>query len=238
MPRISAYHRPETLSEAMALLAEPGRAVVAGATTIVHDETGESLELVDVQALAIGAIESTDGGLSIGAAATLQQMVDCDDAPTLLRDTCRAEEPSTLRTLATIGGLIGSGAADSMVLAALLVFDGLVVFADGSKQALASVLGRGVDSSELIVAVEIEVGGATASARVARTPRDTPIVGGVGRTTDRGVVLALCGVAGTPVIVDPEQVSELRPNGDFRGSSEYRVELARVVLGRLVGELS
>jgi CO/xanthine dehydrogenase FAD-binding subunit len=238
VPRITAYHRPRTFDEALALLAEPGRAAVAGGTSIIHEQAGDPLELVDVQALDMGEIEAVGDGLQIGAAVTLQQIADDERVPDLLRDAARAEEPSTLRTLATIGGGVVGGSADSVVLTALLLFDAVVTFADGSQRPLVRVLHDGVGRSDLIVALELEVGGRTAFAGTARTPRDTPIVAVAARETDRGRVVAMSGVAPTPVLVDPERLSDLDPPADFRGSSTYRAELARVLLGRVLEQMS
>jgi CO/xanthine dehydrogenase FAD-binding subunit len=238
VPRITAYHRPQTIDEALALLAEPGRAALAGGTSIIHEQAGGPLELVDVQALDMGEIESADDGLQIGAGVSLQQMTDDERVPDLLREAARAEEPSTLRTLATIGGVIAGGSADSTVLIALLVFDATVTFADRSQRPLALVLHDGVGRSDLVVAVELELGGRTAFASTARTPRDTPIVAVAARQTDRGTLVAMSGVAATPVVVDPDHLADLEPPADFRGSSTYRAELAQVLLGRVQEQLS
>jgi CO/xanthine dehydrogenase FAD-binding subunit len=48
----------------------------------------------------------------------------------------------------------------------------------------------------------------------------------------------MSGVAPTPVVVDAEHLADLEPPGDFRGSSTYRAELAQVLLGRVLEQLS
>jgi CO/xanthine dehydrogenase FAD-binding subunit len=48
--------------------------------------------------------------------------------------------------------------------------------------------------------------------------------------------LALAGVARRPLLV--ERVEDLDPPSDFRGSSEYRKELARVLAARATKEVS
>ena len=82
-------------------------------------------------------------------------------------------------------------------------------------------------------------GGETADARVARTPADTPIVAAVGRRDEEGNVrMALCGVADIPILVDPDEIENVDPPADFRGSAEYRRQMAGVLGGRVLAALS
>ena len=65
------YHRPTSVAEAVALLAEPGTQLLGGGTNFV-DLMRKGVEtpdhVVDVQALPLGEIEATDGGgLRVGA---------------------------------------------------------------------------------------------------------------------------------------------------------------------------
>ena len=80
----------------------------------------------------------------------------------------------------------------------------------------------------------------TAVARTGRTPADVPIVAAYGRrTTDGFVAMALTGVAEHPVLVDVfDPTAGLDPAGDFRGSREYRLHLARTLTARVMAELS
>jgi CO/xanthine dehydrogenase FAD-binding subunit len=241
--RLVRYHRPSSVDDAVALLAEPHRVAYAGGTTIHHHTTGEPVEVVDLQALGLSSVGYGADAVRIGATTTLQTVADDEQLPAGIRDAARAELPSTLRTLATIGGTIGAADTDSVLLAALLVHDAEVTFADGRVEALAGVLEATAASTDrlppgLIVSVEIATDGTTATARTGRTPADTPIVAAAARRADDGLRLALCGVADVPVLVAPGDLPSLDPQGDFRGSAEYRHELAGVLTGRVLGELS
>ncbi len=243
MYRIEAYHRPTSVAEAVGLLAAPDHLALAGGTTVRHDGGARSTEIVDLQALGLDRIaldpDALDRGIvRIEAMVTLQDIADSDAVPDLIRVAARAELPSTLRTLATVGGTIGAGWADSLLLTALLVHDTSVRFADGRSAPLPSVLTTGLDAGELIVAVEAQTSGRTAVARTGRTPSDDPIVAAAARTADGGIRLALCGIAHTPELVDVGNVDRLDPPGDFRGSSEYRRHLATVLSARVIQELS
>jgi putative selenate reductase FAD-binding subunit len=247
--RLVRYHRPTSVNDAVALLAGRDRIAYAGGTTIVHETAGEPVEVVDLQAVGLAGIEvgpdnpgpdtngpDTNRTVRAGATTTLHELAESDHVPPAVRDAARAELPSTLRTLATIGGTIGAADAHSVLLAALLVHEAEVGFADGRVEPLADVLDAGVD--ELIVVVEFAVDGPTATAATGRTPGDAPIVAAVGRIAGDGLLLALCGVADVPVLVTPDDVASLDPPSDFRGSSEYRRELADVLSTRVIGALA
>ena len=233
MPLVAAYFRPDSLDEALSLLADPNRIPLAGGTTINADRERSDIEVVDLQALGLDAIESTAAGVRIGATASLAKIADAEAVPNTLRAIARAEEGSTLRTLATIGGTIASASAESVLVAALLVHDSQVELAGADDMALADLLASGVPPQSIITAVTIDAAGTTLHASTGRTPADTPIVAAVARSTNGTTSLALTGVADTPILVDPvDPTSGLAPAGDFRGSSTYRIELARVLSAR------
>lgn len=238
MPLVAAYFRPDSLDEALSLLAGPHRIVLGGGTTINSDRQRSDVEVVDLQALGLDSIESSEAELRIGATATLADVAGSEQVPDGLRAIARRESPSTLRTLATIGGLIVSAHPDSVLLAALLVHGASVDLAGSEAMPLAAVLAAGVPSNAIITAVRIDPSGVLCHAATGRTPADVPIVAAVARAADAGISLALTGVAATPITVDPDDpVGGLQPPGDFRGSSGYRVELAGVLAARALGGL-
>lgn len=239
MPLIAAYHRPTTIGEALALLAEPNRVPLAGGTTINADRSVSDLEVVDLQALGLDVIEVLDDRLRIGATATFDAVAAHVAVPAALRRIARAEEPSTLRTLATVGGTIAGRSSESVFLAGLLVHDAVVEFAGGAQHPLHLVLTHGVAKGGIITAVTIATDGETADAGTGRTPADTPIVAAVARSTGLGTTVALTGVAPTPIVVDASNpTAGLNPVGDFRGTPAYRLELARILTARAIGALA
>ena len=61
----------------------------------------------------------------------------------------------------------------------------------------------------------------------------------LGRRAPDGIRLALTGVAPRPVLVDADEpTAGLDPPADFRGSSEYRLELAVTLSARVLGGLA
>jgi CO/xanthine dehydrogenase FAD-binding subunit len=238
MAKVIAYHRPHSLDDALALLHRPGATVLAGGTTVNADQTVAAIEAVDLQALGLGGITRDERDwLRLGATATLQDITDSTLVPPLLAELARREMPSTLRTLATVGGTVADADAESAFLAGLLAFGAAVtvVGTDGvTDHTLSDVLAdRSLIAQRIIVHVTIDTDGETAFEHTERTPMDTPIVAVVGRRSvdDGRVTIAACGVASTPILI--ESVEGLNPPGDFRGSAAYRTHLVTSLLIRV-----
>ena len=246
MPQLKAYHRPASTEEALELLARPNvnTMVVAGGTYVVPHMSEMVTEVVDLQGVGLTNVDFTGRSLMLGAMVRLQTIVEDQRSPDLLREAARQEGPITLRNAATIGGVVASPYKDSELLAALLVFEAQVsvqTMGDTKTLPLAdflldvpAALGGG-----LVTSVTLATLGKTASARVGRTPADAPIVAALARLDeDDQIRLALCGVDKTPVLVDPDNVkAAVNPTGDFRGSTEYRRQMAATLAKRVVKEL-
>jgi len=241
MQTITAYHRPASLDEVISLLerTEVTTTVVAGGTALMTVVLPEHTEVVDIQDAVAATVSVTGDRVTYGAMTRLTDLIEHAATPPLLAELARREGPNTLRNASTIGGTVAEGDPESELIAALLVHDAAVkvsamddeipltdLFADWS------LLDRAV-----IEAVSVAVGGETAADRTGRTPADIPIVAAAGRVVPDGIRIALTGVAATPVLVDSGDVESLDPPADFRGSGEYRLELAKVLSARVVERL-
>jgi len=248
MATVSEYLRPATLDDALACLDRPGAVAVGGGTKVNAAASAASpasfqpVVIVDLQALPIDGIEAGEADwLVIGATVTLQRIADETRVPAAIREAARREQPSTLRGLATMGGCVATADPESELLASLLVHEARVSLAgrDGELSLpLAALLAdRSLLAGRIITAVAVETGGVSSVARTARTRADRPIVAAVARrTADGRRLLAMTGVAATPVLVDAAAVGDLDPPGDFRGSGEYRRALAAVLASRALEE--
>lgn len=248
MPQLKAYHRPANADEALQLLSRPqvSAAVVAGGTYIsAHlDETVD--EVIDLQAAGLDTISHDGARLTLGAMVRLQTIVEEAKAPALLKKMARMEGPNTFRNKATIGGAIVGANPESELLAALLVYQTMVtVQSSGGRRQIAlpdflSNVSAALDGG-IIIDVSLATTGQGASERVARTPADRPIVAAVARQdNEQQIHLALCGVAQTPILVEPdmEQLkAALNPPNDFRGSREYRRQMAVTLSKRVIAVL-
>jgi len=242
MKRISAYFRPESIGEALALLDRPGAVLIGGGTKLNSRVAPGPMSVVDLQLAGLDGIDCIDTQkLRIGATTTLQQLVDADEIPAVLREAARRELPSTLRAQSTLGGAIVSADRESELLAALLVHDAVVSVArpQGTEETkLDDLLKRlPLGAQEVVTSVVIDTAGTASLVRTGRTPADKAIVAAAARVGEDGRRrLALSGVASTPVLV--EESDQLDPPGDFRGSGEYRRALARVLVSRAIEGVS
>ena len=241
MVTVTAYWRPSSIAQALELLELSGALVLAGGTRLGADPTGKRVEVVDLQALDLGGLRAEPGDvLRIGAMVTLQELADSGDAPDVVREAARREQPSTLRAQGTVGGCLATGRGDSELLAALLVHEAVVQLesrAGAEELPLDRVLAElFLPRGQLVTGVTIRTTGRAAAARTARTPADRAIVSAYARSTGDGWRIALTGVAPTPVLVMPGD--DLLPSGDFRGSGEYRRHLAEVLVARVTEAIS
>lgn len=235
---IRTYHRPTTLEDALSLLAK-GEAAVLGGGTVVNADPSAPNEVVDLQALGLDTLQSEGGTLHIGAMARLQVLVDGERVPPVLRDLSRREGASTIRNAATVGGTVAAADPESELLAGLLAYGASVTIARPSGSDEMGLEGLLADRSQLqggvITTISLGTDGTAAADRSGRTPADRPIVMAVARRNEAGDLrVAVTGVAATPMLVDPENLDVLVPPSDFRGSLEYRKELARILIGRVV----
>src|SRR5215208_3476080 len=74
---ITAYHRPNTLDEALTLLSQPNRSPLGGGTLLSHSKA-DPVEAVDLQSLSLNLIKQQGNMLEIGATVTLQQLLDSE----------------------------------------------------------------------------------------------------------------------------------------------------------------
>lgn len=248
MPQLKAYHRPSSLDEALQLLSRPGvHSIIIGGGAYIIARMPETVdEVVDLQAITdLYETTYTGTGLILGGMVRLQTIVDDERAPALLREAARREGPNTFRNTATVGGLVAHPNKESEFLATLLVFDAEVQVqaVNGKKDIPLPHFLRDVPtalSGGIVTAVSLATMGKTASDRVARTPADKPIVAVLARLGDDGKVrLALCGVDNTPVLVEPDNVkAAIKPPNDFRGSTEYRRQMAATLTRRVLSQIS
>ena len=180
--------------------------------------------------------------LEIGAMVRLTDLAAHHSVPELLHDLAKREGPNTLRNVATVGGTIATGNAESELLAGLLVFDGLLTLArpGGATESVPIhelLADRSKLAGSIIVAIHIETDGSAVAARTGRTPADASIVAAVGRRSTSGIRLAVTGMAATPILVEPGGIADLDPPGDFRGSPEYRRHLAGTLVGRVIDQV-
>ena len=121
---ITAYHRPKTMEEALSLLGRtsPHTVPLGGGTLLSHGQP-DAVEVVDLQALGLDHISEQGNILEIGAAATLQSLLEHASCPEALRKPLKLEAPLNLRNSATVGGTLVTCDGRSTFTTALLALD-------------------------------------------------------------------------------------------------------------------
>ena len=258
MAILAEYLKPQTLAEALDLLADSAspRVPLAGGTHLVAAlETRQRQDVdavVDLAGLDLAFIEQDGPNLRVGAMTTLSALVEhplCESlAGGILPQTARFEGPQNLRNAATLGGLVALAEPDSELYAALLALDASVVAVNHEGRATVRSLDEyaanrspRARNAELISEVRVPLAHSESGhARIARTPMDRCIVAAVAvnllngaspHSSDAhqdGARIAFCGVGARPLLAGGAR----NPAGDFKGSAEYRLAMSDVVRQR------
>ncbi len=270
---ILEYHRPQTLDEALSLLnrKQPLTRPLAGGTAI-HSLHRDDFAVVDLQDLGLDRVEMRGKSLDLGAMLTLQAFLTSLDSLDLsggnlastLRDVIRQEATLNIRNAATLGGTLAAASGRSPLATALLACGCELLLQPGNRRIalgdwlpLRCAQGRQLRQEQpagsLIVEVRLPTHINLATAAVARTPADFPIVcvaaagwppGGAGSSGRRRIALGGYGPAPRLVIDGTESTgagqaaqSAYLTAGDEWASAEYRSEMARVLVERCIQTL-
>src|SRR5262245_30887834 len=104
---ITAYHRPQTLDEALTLLAQPNPTPLGGGTLLASRHgTPDSVQAVDLQLLGLDSLTKKGNELEIGATLTLQALLESEYCPEPLKRALKLEAPLNIRNSATVAGTL------------------------------------------------------------------------------------------------------------------------------------
>src|SRR5271166_2767485 len=122
MLKVSAYKRPADLEEALVALEHQRGVLIGGGTRLSAAPSTEPVVVVDLQAVGLAGVRpSGEGAFVLGATTTLEDVAASAELPQVVRAAARREQPSSLRTLSTLGGCVASADFESEFLATLLV---------------------------------------------------------------------------------------------------------------------
>ncbi len=259
---ITAYHRPQTIEEALSLIGRsaPRTVPLGGGTLLSHGKT-DTVEVVDLQALGLDQITEQGKNLEIGATATLQGLLEHGDCPAALRIALKLEAPLNLRNAATVAGTLVTCDGRSTLTTALLALDAKLTvlgLAGGAAPKVNELATKARTESlgdflpfrpaGLISSVTIPLQARLAFEYVARTPADKPIVcvalaqwpsgrarlavGGYGAAPR----LAMDGTEGTGL--DVAARNAFHDASDEWGSAEYRMDVAATLANRCLAALA
>jgi len=264
---ITAYHRPQTLNEALTLLSQPNRTPLGGGTLLSHSKT-DSVEAVDLQSLSLDTIKKQGNNLEIGATVTLQHLLESEYCPEVWKSALKLEAPLNIRNSATVAGTLVAGDGRSTFTAILLALDAkleiksidkieLVEMEMESRPPKQDVATIGVGEflplrldqirRKLITSISVPLNVKLAFDYVSRTPADKPIVcAALAQWNSGRTRLVLGGYGKSPTLAmdgtEAEGVEAAAGNAfheatDEYASAEYRMDVASTLAKRCLDSI-
>lgn len=240
---ITAYHRPKTLDEALALLFQPNT-VPLGGGTLLSQPTTDSVHAVDLQLLGLDSLRVNGNSLELGATLTLQSLLESEYCPSALKSALKLEAPLNIRNSATVAGALVSCDGRSTLGTILLALDAKITVISDQSSVISAGEFLPLRPRGLITLISIPLNVKLAFEYVSRTPADKPIVcvalaqWNSGRTR-----LAVGGYGKSPMLAmdgtASDDVSTAARNAfheatDDYGSAEYRMDVASTLAKRCV----
>jgi CO/xanthine dehydrogenase FAD-binding subunit len=249
---IIEYHRPDTIDEALKLLARVEPVTVPlGGGTVLNQPSDQSVATVDLQALGLDSIEVSGRVLKIGATATLQSLLETPETPSALCAAIRHEATYNLRQIGTVAGTLVSADGRSPFATAMLACGAELLLQPGDqKSTLGDLLPLRSErlSKRLITSLSIPLNIQLAYHYVARSPADLPIVcvavaqwpsgrtrvvlGGFGDSP----LLAMDGP--NPIGADIAARDAYQEASDQWASADYRSDIAATLTKRALAEMA
>jgi putative selenate reductase FAD-binding subunit len=255
---ITQYFRPQSLEEALKLLAKRNTRPLGGGT-VLNQHSDESFAVVDLQALGLDKIHKVGEKLEIGATVTLQALLESAHTPEALKQAIRLEAPLNLRNMGTVAGALVACDGRSPFAAVMLTLDAKLTV-DGGRQTeggprsaihgIGEILPVREESlrGKLITKIEIPLNTKLAYESVARTPTDKAIVcAALAQWKSGRTRLVVGGWGKAPSVAmdgnEPSGVEAAARNAaheamDEWASAEYRSDVAAVLAKRCLEKFS
>jgi CO/xanthine dehydrogenase FAD-binding subunit len=240
---ITAYHRPQTLDEALTLLTQPNTLPLGGGTLLSHGMT-DSMEAVDLQLLGLNTLTKKGNELELGATLTLQALLESEHCPAALKSGLKLEAPLNIRNSATVAGTLVTCDGRSTFATVLLAMDARIEIRSSRIDSRVSSIGDYLPLRPpgLITSITVPTNVKLAFEYVSRTPADKPIVcAALARWNSGRTRLALGGYGKSPMLgmdgTESEGVEAAARNAfheanDDWASAEYRMDVAATLAKR------
>jgi CO/xanthine dehydrogenase FAD-binding subunit len=243
---IIEYHRPDSIEEALKLLARKRPVTVPlGGGTVLNAPSDDQVAVVDLQYLGLDKVAKKGSMLKVGAVATLESLLASPGIPEALIKAIRHEATYNLRQVSTIAGALVTAGGRSPFTTALLALDPQLTWQPGDeKQPLGDFLPlRGEPGPGLLISeVSFPLKPRLAYEYVARSPADLPIVCvAVARWASGRTRIVLGGYGSSPMaVLDGKEEGGALPvvenafidAGDEWASAEYRADVAQTLTKR------
>jgi len=238
---ITAYHRPQTLDEALRLLTQPNT-VPLGGGTLLSQPTVNPVTVVDLQHLSLDMLRVSGINLEIGATLTLQALLESEHCPPALKSALKLEAPLNSRNSATVAGTLFSCDGRSPFATVLLALDAKVTIVNRPSSIVHLGEFLPLRPRGLITFITMPLNPKLAFEFVSRTPADKPIICAALTQWNSGRTrLALGGYGKSPLLAmdgtEAEGLEAAASNAyheanDEWASAEYRMDVAAVLAKR------
>ncbi len=245
---ITAYFRPKSLQEALKLLENPANIPVGGGSSL--SSIRRDIAAVDLQDLGLNKVVEKDGNYVIGAAATLESLMDFFSGSPDMVNAIKIEASKNQREQVTIGGLVCMSDGRSALLSLLSALDISMKWEPGSiKIALGEYLAqrkswnKGVLITEFSIAKDIKY----RFESVGRSPFDLPVICIAAAKWPSGRLRVTAGgFGGLPALVSDGNMNDdielavenaLLSASDEWASAEYRIAAGKKIAARIKKEL-
>jgi CO/xanthine dehydrogenase FAD-binding subunit len=238
---ITTYYRPQTLDEALALLAQPNTFPLGGGTLLSHPQT-DSVSVVDLQNLGLDSLRVKGNDLEIGATCTLQALLESKDCPAALKIAIKLEAPINIRNSATVAGTLVSSDGRSPFATSLLAMDAKITVVSGQSSVVSIGEFLPLRPSGLITLITIPLNVKFAFEFTSKTPADKPIIAAALAQWNSGRTrLALGGYGKSPMLAmdstEADGIEAAAKNAyheaqDEWASAEYRMDVAATLAKR------
>lgn len=247
---IKEYYKPATVKEAVELKKSNGgnASYLGGGTKINHGSMSESVEkVISLENISLGGIEVNGDTVKMGSQVTLQEILESEVLPVILKDSAKYTYSRNLRNMATVGGSIAAGKADCYIIPALVALSASVETEEDGVMSVEEYVTKG--ASSLIKSVSLtKVSGNCSSKKVSRSCNSLPVLTVAVRVASDEAVVAVSGVADKVVrlssveegivngtLKSAEEIekavsSSVSPKADLVGSVEYKTYIAGVTV--------
>jgi CO/xanthine dehydrogenase FAD-binding subunit len=185
---VENYFQPQSLAEAVGLLAEhgPSLLVMAGGTIampLINDGISLPQQVMGLRQAGLGGINRSGNTMSIGAMTTLSELLELESVP-MLQAAARSAAGWSIRNMGTVGGNIFAPQPAGDVAAALLALDATVklVSVRGERTMPLSEFYTGfmtseLEADELLTEIQVVIpAGKTVYLKVGRRQANSPAV--------------------------------------------------------------
>jgi CO/xanthine dehydrogenase FAD-binding subunit len=253
---IIEYHQPESLAEALELLArEAPPTFPLGGGTRLNQPSKAEYAVVDLRELGLDTFQASGNSLELGATLTLGRLLAQAEAaepklPDGLVKALQREGTYNLRQVATVAGALVAADGRAPFALVMLAMDASLTTQPGDERhSLGDLLPLRQERlrGRLISGVSIPLNVKLAYEYVARSPADWHIVGAALAAWPSGRArLALGGYGSAPVLafdgpnlegLEIAAASAYSQAGDEWASAEYRSEIAAVLARRCLDQL-